>query len=183
MRRRTFLFVTAGAVAGSLRPGGFAQDGTRAQAAPGPLGTVAFTQRDGLWIRHLPDGPPKRLVSGTKIASPRFSPSGQWITCLQDDALHVVSIDGRQNLKPGEVNPGSVQPCSQWWTGRDELLVNGPAGVKVFTAAGGFRRASREHRLYGYHPRSHAGPQYTSPFGFDAGTRRRGRVGIGTPVR
>jgi Tol biopolymer transport system component len=136
MRRRTFLFVTAGAVAGSL-----AQDGVQ---APGPLGTIAFTQRDGLWIRNLPDGPPKRLVSGTKIASPRFSPSGQWISYFQDDALHVVSLDGKLSQDLGDVDRGSLQPGGQWWPGRDELLVQGAAGVKVLTAAGGFRRASRQ---------------------------------------
>jgi Tol biopolymer transport system component len=135
MRRRTFLFGTAGAVAGSLRDG---------RCEPGPLGTVAFTQPDGLWIRHLPDGPHKRLVSGTKIASPRFSPSGQWITCLQDDALHVVSIDGGQNVKSGDVDRENVQPGGQWWTGRDALLVNSASGLEIFTAAGGFRQASRE---------------------------------------
>jgi dipeptidyl aminopeptidase/acylaminoacyl peptidase len=135
MRRRTFLFGTAGAVLASSR---------QSWAAPGPLGTIAFTQRDGLWIRDLPDGTAHKLVNGKKVVSPRFSPSGQWITYFHEDAVRVVSVDGSRTGAVGEVDRGNVQPGCQWWTGRDALLVSGEAGIKVFTAAGGWSQPSRE---------------------------------------
>lgn len=122
MRRRAFLFTTAGAVLASLRQG---------WSEPETLGTIAFTQRDGLWIRRLPDGTPQKLASGAGIDSPRFSPSGDWVTFLQNDTVHVVSLDGKQSRSLD----GSL--C-QWWPGRDVLLVSGPAGLKVLIAATGW---------------------------------------------
>jgi Tol biopolymer transport system component len=131
MRRRTFLGVAVAAL-GPLR------------GAPVPLGTIAFTQRDGLRLRDLPDGPPRKLINATRIEEPRFSASGQWLSYYQEDALHVVSIDGRLNRDFGHQDRGSLNPGCQWWPGRDALLVRGETGVNVFTAADGWTRAARE---------------------------------------
>jgi len=62
MRRRTFLFATFG-------PAWLAAEENR-----GPLDTLAYVQRDGLWLRDLPDGRPLRIAAGAKIDSPRTPP-------------------------------------------------------------------------------------------------------------
>ena len=107
-----------------------------AWAAAEPLGTIAYIERDGLWIREVPNGRPYRLVIGAGIGSPRFSPSGKWITYLQAGVLHVVSMDGVSNVNLGKAG------C-QWSPARDELFVDSPAGLTVFTADTGWHRAMR----------------------------------------
>jgi Tol biopolymer transport system component len=116
MRRRSFLFGAAWA----------------AWAAAEPLGTVAYILHDGLWIRALPNGRPYRVVSGARIDSPRFSPSGKWIAYFQAGDLHVVSVDGGSDVNLGKA-------ACQWSPARDDLLVDGPAGLNVFTADGRWR--------------------------------------------
>jgi len=128
MRRRAFL-IGAGSAGLSLA--------LSARAAEGSLGTIAFIQRDGLWIRSLPNGKPARLVAATALASPRFSPSGQWIAYLQADVLHVVSADGASRIRL------AVTPGARWFPSRDELLVASTAGLQVFTPANGWSKASR----------------------------------------
>ena len=124
MHRRTFLLATAASILRSQQPA--------------PLGLIAFTQRDGLWLRGLPDGAPRKLIATPKLESPRFSPSGQWLSYLQADTVHVMSIDGSLNRDLGESTHG------QWWPGRDALLVGSETGVKVFASADGFSRPARE---------------------------------------
>jgi Tol biopolymer transport system component len=75
------------------------------------------------------------------VESPRFSPSGQWLSYSQEDVLHVVSVDGKFNRDFGEVDG---EPGCQWWPGRDALLVAGESAVKVFTAADTWSGPSRE---------------------------------------
>jgi Tol biopolymer transport system component len=74
------------------------------------------------------------------MASPRFSPSGQWIAYFEDDVPHVISRDGRKGMPLGETNRGTG---AQWFLNRDELLVDSPAGLQIFTPANGWSRASR----------------------------------------
>ena len=134
MRRRAFL-LGAGSTSFSLALSG--------GAAEGSLGTIAFMQRDGLWVRSLPNGKPERLVGATTLESPRFSPSGQWIAYLQSDVLHVVSNDGARRMRLGSVSRSTAAPGAQWLSNRDELLVDSPAGLQVFTPANGWSQATR----------------------------------------
>jgi Tol biopolymer transport system component len=134
MRRRAFLFSAGSAGLGLA---------LRGWAAEGSLGTIAFIQRDGLWIRSLPDGKPERLVGATTLVSPRFSPSGKWIAYFQSDVLHVISRDGGKGMRLGAVSRGPHAPVAQWFSNRDELLVDCPAGLQVFTPANGWSTASR----------------------------------------
>src|SRR5215471_16913991 len=116
MRRRAFLL-------GSLAP-----VCVRAQHGSSPLGTLTYVQTDGLWTRQLPDGRPRRIVTGGTITSPCFSSSGRWILYTTGENHHVVSLDGTQeaSLK------GSG---ARWWPDRDDLLVEQLTGLSVFTAA------------------------------------------------
>jgi hypothetical protein len=134
MRRRSFLFGAMGAAWRGASASWASQEG---------LGTVAYVRRDGLWIRELPDGTPHRIVNGAKIDSPQFSASGKWITYFQHDFLHVASIDGSGAQILGKPDRGSAAPGGQWSHARDDLLVQGPAGLSVFTADSGWRRAVR----------------------------------------
>jgi WD40-like Beta Propeller Repeat len=119
MRRRTFLL-------GSLRPAWLG-----AQQERHGLGTLAYVQPDGLWVRDLPDGRPRRIAAGGQIASPRFSPSGLWVLFIQNRTPHVVSREGRLAARL-EGQDG------EWWPDRDDLLEQS-AGLSVFTAANGWK--------------------------------------------
>jgi Tol biopolymer transport system component len=129
MRRRAFLI---GAGSAGLR---LALPGWGAEAT---LGIIAFIQRDGLWIRDLPNGKPERLAGATALASPRFSPSGQWIAYFEGDVLHVIPRHGGKGIRVGGAGRGA-----QWLPNRDELLVDSPAGLNVFSPSNGWSEASR----------------------------------------
>ena len=135
MRRRSFLFGAISAAWTRPLPG---------WAAQGPLGTIAYIQHDGLWIRELPNGTPHRIVSRTKIDSPRFSASGKWITYFRHDVLHVASTGGGDVQLLGKPDRGSAAPGVQWWPASDDLFVEGPAGVNLFTADNGWRSVVRK---------------------------------------
>ncbi|HKD07798.1 MAG TPA: hypothetical protein VKB79_18000 [Bryobacteraceae bacterium] len=120
MRRRTFLV-------GSL---GSARLAAGQQVRS--LGTLAYVQADGLWVRDLPDGRTRRLAAGTRLASPRFSPSGRWVLFTNEEVLHVVSREGGPAVR-FEGQRG------QWWPNRDDLLVEQTAGLGVFSATTGWR--------------------------------------------
>ena len=100
MLRRTFLLGTAALTA----------DCQRRQAAS--LGSLAWVDKTTLWIRELPDGEPRSLTTGHRIAAPRFSPLGGWITFRDGEAGWMVSSDGKAR-KPWNGNT--------WIPGRDEL--------------------------------------------------------------
>jgi len=102
------------------------------------MGTIAFIQRDGLWIRSLPAGKPARLVAATTLESPRFSPSGHWVAYFQGDNLRLVSRAGGKEVSLGKVDPGA-----QWFPNRDELLVDRSDGLHVFTPANVWSKPSR----------------------------------------
>lgn len=131
MHRRAFLLGAMGGVCRYALP-----------AVQGSLGTVAYIQEDGLYLRELRDGSPRRLVTGTKMDSPRFSPSGKWIAYFRDDVLHVVSREGRSR-ELGKPDRGSAVPGEQWCVGRDHLLVGRANGVDVFAADSGWNRPVR----------------------------------------
>lgn len=135
MLRRSFLLGAGSAALGSA---------PTAWSAEGTLGRIAFLQRDGLWIRSLPTGKPERLIGGTGLDSPRFSPTGKWIGYFQDDVYYVVSCGGGSKIRMGK--PDGGDHGAQWAVGRDELLVNGPAGLRVFTSANGWSQAIQEIR-------------------------------------
>ena len=129
MRRRAFLCSAGSAGLGLALPG---------WGAEAPLGTIAFIQRDGLWIRDLPNGKPERLAGGAALESPRFSPSGQWIAYLQSDVVYVVARHGGNEIRVGGAGRGA-----QWLPNRDELLVGSPAGLDVLTPVNKWSEPSR----------------------------------------
>ncbi|HTX37997.1 MAG TPA: hypothetical protein VME43_23365 [Bryobacteraceae bacterium] len=119
MRRRTFLLgaIGAGWVAG--------QESGRAGD------TLAYGAAGSLWILDLPDGRARQVASGAGIASPRISPSGQWIAYHQGERAQVVAREGGA---PAGLGTGAAQ----WRFGRDELLMEEENGLSVFSAANGW---------------------------------------------
>jgi dipeptidyl aminopeptidase/acylaminoacyl peptidase len=105
-----------------------------AQKESSSLGALAYVQADGLWLRDLPGGQPRRIAAGGKIASPSFSPSGQWIFFKMGGSLHVVSREGGQaaRLQGGE---------AEWRPDRDDLVVEQPNGLSACNAATGWKQA------------------------------------------
>ena len=112
--------------------------GFRARAAGSGLGVVAFTQAEGLWLRDLPDGKPRLLVSGSKIDSPRFSPSGRWLSYFRNESLYLIPSAGGSPQELGRPDRGSIVPGSQWFPHSDDLLVPGPSGLRVFSPGNGW---------------------------------------------
>jgi hypothetical protein len=110
----------------------------RARTAPAGLGVIAFTQTNGLWLRDLPDGKPRLLVCGAKIDSPRFSPSGQWLTYFQDESLYLIPSAGGSPRALAKPDRGSLVPGCQWFPHSDDLLVPGPAGLRILSPANGW---------------------------------------------
>ena len=132
MRRRSFLVGAAGAALGPA---------FSARAASGTLGTLAFVQGDALWIRRLPDSEPRALVRGSHIEQPRFSPSGGWIAYTRAGVPHVVSVESRETKQLS-----TAQAAAQWLPDRDELLVESPDGLNLFSAASGWTKPALEIR-------------------------------------
>src|SRR5215472_7869898 len=93
----------------------------------------------------LPDGTPRPMATGRQIASPRFSPSGQWISFREGESGWIVSTDGMLRKQWG---------AGSWVPGRDEaaVLLTNPgsapesAELKLFTPAGNGNAAASASR-------------------------------------
>jgi hypothetical protein len=124
MLRRTFL-MGAAALSTSC---------SRSRAQISSLGLLAYVDRETLWLRALPDGTPRPLVTGSRMAGPKFSPTGRWITFRDGDVNWIVSTDGQVRKQWGA---GSWIP----WQDEGAVLLIEPrrepqAGeLKVFTPA------------------------------------------------
>lgn len=149
MHRRTFLLGTA-ALAASC---------SRLRNNTPSLGTLAYVDAGNLWLRSLPDGKPRPIASGHRIAWPRFSPSGRWLSFQDGSAGRLVSTAAGPAQGP-HWNTGDVGECPLNWLGdRDELAVcladpkSGNPGhtIEIYTAADNWRS-----------------PQRSVPFGLDA---------------
>ena len=129
MRRRAFL---VGAAAGALRSA--LRGGT---AAPN-LGTIAYAQEDGLYVRDLPAGVPRRLLTGSNLLEPRFSSSGKWISCLADGRLHVLS-----RFSVASIQGHSSFARAYWSPTRDELVASCTEGLQIFSAQNDWKQPLR----------------------------------------
>jgi Tol biopolymer transport system component len=108
--------------------GGALASSSRALGTTKTLGTIAYVAGGGLSIRGLPDGEPRNLVSGA-LSSPRFSPSGKWISYTQSGIVYVVSIDGDEVRRIGNVTARWSPVADDLWTTDD----NGE-GLRLFRA-------------------------------------------------
>lgn len=122
MRRREFLW-SACALAFPTR------------AANATLGTIAYLQADGLWVRSLPDGRPRKVIERS-VKSPRFSPSGTWISF--EGGVVRLDATAAAPLPAG---------ASVWLPQQDRLAIETPNGLAFFSSINGWSApaATREH--------------------------------------
>jgi len=131
MRRRSFLQIALASVAQA--------------ALPEPaLGTIAFVQKDGLWMRDLPVGKPLRLLAATDLTAPRISPSGRWISYFQNGAVLVIAASGGKPVAVGKAVRGPQTPGCQWLRDHDELWLDAGDSLNCFTPANRWLGPSRQ---------------------------------------
>jgi hypothetical protein len=97
------------------------------------LGTIVYVQKNGLWLRELPAGTPRLLISGANIQKPRFSPSGEWVSCVHANKLHVLSLQAGGAYVLG-IYRDDCPPNAQWSPERDEIVLETKRGVYIFSA-------------------------------------------------
>lgn len=90
MNRREFLFAS-GVL--TLRPL------LRTGSAETAFGSLVNVEAGGLWVRSLPGGQPKQLISGSHIHLPRYSPSGEWIAYRDGETLSVIRANGSMHTR------------------------------------------------------------------------------------
>lgn len=61
---------------------------------------IAFVQNRQLWVKQLPGGSARVIVSTGNPHAPSFSPDGAWIAFLDDDRLAVVASAGGEIQHP-----------------------------------------------------------------------------------
>ncbi|MDW8185207.1 MAG: hypothetical protein RMM07_08125 [Anaerolineae bacterium] len=66
----------------------------RALQETAPLGQLAYIQDGDLYVKALPDGPPRRLTDDGRNREPRWSPSGRWLAFRKgEEELWAISPD------------------------------------------------------------------------------------------
>lgn len=89
---------------------------------PASPGVIAYTDKDGLWIKELPGHDAKKLVSGGDILKPRFSFSGRWLAYTKyspkKSELWLISRNGTGSLKAATLSI----PCSFTWSPSEDIL-------------------------------------------------------------
>lgn len=96
----------------------FAAEPTQAQGqGAGPLGKVAYVQGGDLWVKALPDGPPRRLTTDVDVSYPTWSASGRWLSFKSKDTLWAVSAT-KAEARPFKVGESWI---SAWFPAQDIL--------------------------------------------------------------
>jgi Tol biopolymer transport system component len=77
---------------------------TSTQMEPGFNGKLAYTFRDDIWVKTLPDGALHQISLGGGAGSPQWSPSGEWLAFRQNGKVIVVSMAGeRREIPAGQI--------------------------------------------------------------------------------
>ncbi len=89
------------------------------------LGRIAYVQKDGLWVKELPDGVPRQL-SAEKIRSLQWSPSGEWLAFWRETRPWLLYLESGESWQIPDAN-------SDWgfsWSPvQDRLLYRTSAGA------------------------------------------------------
>jgi hypothetical protein len=128
-------------------------------------------ERDGLSLRAVPDGPFIRLATGSRVHSPRFSPSGQWIAFHDGDGLYVSGAGGRPPI------PLPAGECV-WLPAEDVLAVVTENALLFFAARNGWRLPSLIRKGAGFQVFNSDATQFV-----DADAVRKGAGPYGEPSR
>jgi len=84
------------------------------------LGRLAYVQDGDIWVRALPGGDARRLTDDGQNTSPRWSPSGEWLTFHRGDDVWLMRSDGTDAHC---VSPASIRDCA--WSPVDDRLAYG----------------------------------------------------------
>jgi Tol biopolymer transport system component len=96
---------------------------------PDHAGFVAYIRGGDVWVKHLPDGRERQLTTDGRNHSPRWSPTGKWLSYRKGSQLWVVR---RSGADPRVLNAGkTVGDCA--WSPRADTLVYtiGSGGVAI----------------------------------------------------
>ena len=113
-----------------------------ASEAATPLGSIVYVQKDGLWLRELPGGTPRLLVGGSNLATPRFSPSGKWISYFDANKLKVFSLADGNTSFIGLADED--ESLAQWVPQRDVLVLGTEDGASFYSAENSWKEAIRQ---------------------------------------
>jgi dipeptidyl aminopeptidase/acylaminoacyl peptidase len=96
---------------------------------PLPLGKLAYVQGGNICVKALPDGEAIQLTTDGKNFSPRWSPSGRWITFKKgreyDSPFWIMRSDGKEPRRLGRLVEWSPEADRlAFFDGRDLGLVN-----------------------------------------------------------
>lgn len=95
----------------------------RGDLGPKPLGEPRETS--GLYSLSLVDGQTRRVTLGpSQQFAARFSPSGRWISYVEDNAIWTMTADGRDRTRRTGRIFGS-DPVQPVWSGPNTLIVGG----------------------------------------------------------
>lgn len=92
------------------------------------LGRVAFVREGDIWTKDLPDGEEMRLTDCGGRTSPKWSPSGEWLTFLKDEEAWIIRRSG------GEARPGAARAV--WSPVEDRLALVDRASIMAIRLDG-----------------------------------------------
>lgn len=62
--------------------------------ASASLGKIAYVDGAALWVKSLPDGSPRQVITESNVSAPKWSPTGRWLLYRRGNEAWVVSDDG-----------------------------------------------------------------------------------------
>ncbi|MDP2743535.1 MAG: hypothetical protein Q8P00_00520, partial [Dehalococcoidia bacterium] len=111
---------------------------TAPTATPRPeLGKLAFIQGGDIWVKALPDGEAQRLTRDGHNSTPRWSPSGEWLSFQKDD--QTVWIVRETGADAHQVGPDLKVQVS-WSPSADQFAYNSLGGVYLVDVDGSGKR-------------------------------------------
>jgi Tol biopolymer transport system component len=115
-------------------------------SVPAGLGKLAYVLDGTIWVKDLPNGTPQRITS--QASSPRWSPSGQWLTFRSGKTLGVMRADGsdaRLFTNADQLVWSPVADRLAYTTFGAETAGGVPAGTLVVENADGSQRKAVAH--------------------------------------
>jgi len=134
-----------------------------------PPGLLAYERPDGVWVRELPAGQPRRLVAEGRWA--RISPDGRLVAFLRKNEVRVVGVDTGAERLLASVGKGRAlawrpDGVEVWFTddrrvravnvsnGVERVVVDGALCLEIDAAADGRQLVATVKALGGYRLRA-----------------------------